>query len=1159
MPPDSGLAFVLVQHLSPDFKSLMDELLSRHTGMALYRVEEGMPLEPNAVYLIPPKKNLVLSKDVFQLTDQDLSRGHPPNFPIDMFLRSLAENLRERSICVILSGSGSDGTRGVRSVHEVGGVVLVEDPETAQLDGMPRSAIATGLADYVLPAGELARVIYDYAKKAPGELTKAGDKAGLIGEAALEEITSIVSCEQQIDFSHYKRSTLGRRIERRRTIAGCDTVDAYIRLLQESQDERVALRNDLLIRVTSFFRDAEAWAQLAKLVMPRLVAQTAESAGLRIWVTACSTGEEAYSLAMLAQEALEAAGKSVDVKIFATDIDGAALQKAASGVYPENITQDVSAQRVRRFFKKQGESYQVTRQLREMIIFAQHNLMRDAPFTRMHLVTCRNTLIYIQPQLQYHVLGMLHFALQPQGILFLGAAETVGDLEQEFATIHQKWKIFEKARDVRLPLSRREPLTVRGLYAPAVTPPRARVQRQETLASEGFGAFLRGDQAICLLVAPNRELLQVFGDPRRLLHVPEGKATGEVTKMVPKELALPLNTALHKARKDEAPVAYRGLEIKQDGQSRYVDLRVTHHPSSDVAPEFFMILLQDAPASSATSATTDQFDADSQSAQRITDLEQDLQQTKESLQATIEELETTNEEQQATNQEMLASNEELQSTNEELQSVNEELYTVNAEYQNKIQELIDLNNDMDNLLRSTEIGTVFLDQELRIRKFTPAATNVINLLEHDVGRPIDHITYGINIDRQDLLEQVKSVLETDSHVECDIESRTGAALLMRIDPYRNETGETDGVVLTFVDITERKRAQERFHGLLESAPDAMVIVDSDGKIVVVNAQTERLFGHDRQELLGQHTDMLFPERFSDRHREQRSGYFARPIVRSVDSDLEIYGLHKDGTEFPVEISLSPFGTEDGALVVSAIRDVSERKRAEEAIDSARCLTSELSLAEDRQRRRIAAHLHDEIGSTLAAAKINLGRLKESEPTTEARQALSEVRGLIETAIKSIRSLTFDLAPPILYEVGLEPALESLADEIQERHGIQGVFEDDGQAKPVGAELKVVLHHAVRELLANVAKHAQASSVHVSIRRDGANVRIRVEDDGIGFEPPKSGFRVSRSGGFGLFHVGERLTHLGGQLDVESQPGHGTAVTVVAPLAAASPVNDPTAS
>ncbi|MHC4093614.1 MAG: CheR family methyltransferase, partial [Planctomycetota bacterium] len=794
-----------------------------------------------------------------QLTDQDLSRGHPPNFPIDMFLRSLAENLRERAICVILSGSGSDGTRGVRAVNEAGGVVLVEDPETAQLDGMPRSAMATGMVDYVLPAGELARVIYDYAKKAPGELTKAGDRASLVGEAALEGITSIVSCDQQIDVSHYKRSTLARRIERRRIIAGCDTVDAYIRLLEESQDERVALRNDLLISVTSFFRDPEAWAELERLVMPRLVAETAESEGLRIWVTACSSGEEAYSLAILAQETLEAAGKSVDVKIFATDIDGASVQKAAAGVYPESITQELSKPRVERFFKKQGQSYQVTRQLREMMIFAQHSLTRDAPFTRMHLVTCRNTLIYLKPQLQHHVLSMLHFALRPKGILFLGSAETVGDLEQEFATIHRKWKIFEKNRDVRLPVSHREPLSVRGLYSPraeAVAPPLARVQREEMLASEAFGAFLRGDQAVCLLVTPSHELLQVFGDSRGLLHVPEGKATGEATKMVPKELALPLNTALHKASKDEAPVAYRGMEIKQDGQSRYVDLRVTHHPSTNVAQDFFMILLQDAPASSAMSATTVQFDADSQSGQRITDLEQDLQQTKENLQATIEELETTNEEQQATNEELLASNEELQSTNEELQSVNEELYTVNAEYQKKIQELTELNNDMDNLLQSTQIGTVFLDKQLRIRKFTPAATKVINLMEHDVGRPIDHISYGINIDQEGLLGLVKSVLETDSHVERDVESRAGACLLMRIDSYRDETGQTDGVVLTFVDITERKRAQEKFRGLLEAGPDAMVIVDSDGKIVVVNAQTERLFGHDREELVGQHIDSI---------------------------------------------------------------------------------------------------------------------------------------------------------------------------------------------------------------------------------------------------------------------------------------------------------------
>ncbi len=425
MPQDSGLAFVIVQHLSPEFKSLMSELLSRHTKMACHRVEHGMPLEPDSIYLIPPKKNLAISDDKLFLTDQDLTRGHPLNFPIDIFLNSLAGSLGERAVGVILSGTGSDGTRGVRAINEAGGVVLVQDPESAEFDGMPRSVIATGLADYVLPPRELARAIYDYATNAPGGLIQIASETP--SETILHKITAIVARDQRIDFSHYKPSTLGRRIERRRVISGCDSAEAYVELLEASEDERAALRKDLLINVTAFFRDTEAWTYLEREIVPRLIAQTKEADELRIWVTACSTGEEAYSLAMLVQEAMETAGKSLDVKIFATDIDDTALQKAAAGVFAEGIIEDVSPQRVARFFKKQGRNYHVIRQLREMMIFAPHNLTRDPPFTRMHLVTCRNLLIYMQPQLQQQVLSTLHFALQPKGVLFLGSAETVGD------------------------------------------------------------------------------------------------------------------------------------------------------------------------------------------------------------------------------------------------------------------------------------------------------------------------------------------------------------------------------------------------------------------------------------------------------------------------------------------------------------------------------------------------------------------------------------------------------------------------------------------------------------------------------------------------------------------------------------------------------------
>ena len=569
----------------------MSELLSRHTNMALHRVEHGMPLEPDSIYLIPPKKNVAISDGKLFLTDQDLTRGHPLNFPIDIFLNSLAGSLGERAIGVILSGTGSDGTRGGRAINEAGGVVLVQDPETAEFDGMPRSVIATGLADYVLPPRELARAIYDYATNAPGGVIKTAAETPL--ETTLQKITALVGRDQRIDYSHYKPSTLGRRIERRRVISGCGSVEEYVELLEASEEERAALRKDLLINVTGFFRDPDAWAFVEKEIVPRLIAQTKESDELRIWVTACSTGEEPYSLAMLVQEGLETAGKSVDVKIFATDIDDAALQKAAAGIFPEGIIEDVSPQRVARFFKKQGRSYHVVRQLREMMIFAPHNLTRDPPFTRMHLVTCRNLLIYLQPQLQQQVLSTLHFALQLKGVLFLGAAETVGDLQEEFNTLHQKWKIFEKKREVRLPLSMAGGLLPRAVQGPPLAGEAAGAGlglRLESMTAEAFGATLRQQQAICVLVSARNELLQVIGDPALFLRVPEGKAPLDVTKMVPKPLAMALNTALHRARTQNVPVSHNGIKVEQ----RYVDLLVTHHAGGKAWPEFLMVLLKHA-------------------------------------------------------------------------------------------------------------------------------------------------------------------------------------------------------------------------------------------------------------------------------------------------------------------------------------------------------------------------------------------------------------------------------------------------------------------------------------------------------------------------------------------------------------------------------------
>jgi chemotaxis methyl-accepting protein methylase/signal transduction histidine kinase len=1170
MPQDSGLAFVIVQHLSPEFKSLMSELLSRrHTSMALHHVEHGMPLEPNSIYLIPPKKNVVVYRDKLHLIDQDLTRGHLPNFPIDIFFHSLAENLKERAIAVILSGTGSDGTRGVRAVNEAGGIVLAQDPETAQFDGMPRSVIATGLADYVLPTDKLARAVYDYVTNPPGGLIKAIANSDLA--AALQKITAIVARDQEIDFSHYRPTTLARRIERRRVIAGCNTLQVYIELLTASDKEREALRNDMLINVTSFFRDGLAWDYLEQQILPRLVAQAAESEELRVWVTACSTGEEAYTVAMLVQEALDVAGKSLEVKIFATDIDETSLQKAATGAYPESVIDDVTPQRVKRFFKKTGHSYQVIRQLREMMIFASHNLTRNPPFTRMHLVTCRNLLIYLQPQLQQQVLSALHFALQPKGVLFLGSAETLCTLEPEFGTLHQKWKIFEKKRDVRLPASGHGVSPVRAAYFPglaAVTPDLALARRLETMATEAFGAFLRGQEAICLLATPNHELLHVFGDTRRFLSVPEGKGRMDVTKMVPQSLAVPLNMALHQARMQKALVAYSGVKVEEGDLARYVDLQVTYHADSKAALEFLMILLKDAGQASAVPAV--QFDADSQAIQRIADLDQELQQAKENLQATIEELETTNEEQQATNQELLASNEELQSTNEELQSVNEELYSVNTEFQSKITELTRLNNDIDNLLQSTDIGTIFLDKDLRIRKFTPAVTSVITLLEHDVGRPLDQISCGFEMDHDDLLAQLKRVLETGQHVECDVESRSGASLLMRINPYRDEAGWTEGVVLSFVDITEKKRAADAVNaarllaeGVVRTLRESLLVLDGQLHVQLVNDSFCETF-------------QVTPEETENRLLyDLGNGQWDIPSVRRLLE--EVLPRNAWAVDFEVTHTFEKIGERTMLLnarrltgngsdqILLAIEDVTQRKLAEAQLINANANLEQ----KNRELAEFVAIVSHDLKSPLVTIGGMLGLLKE-ELQDERLVAAGELIATAEETVVGMRDMIDDLLK--LSRIGtvamdLQPVgLSQVAEELVRKHAPELAEKDTAVSLEFSEDQPTVradrnrLVEVLDNLIVNVLKYAcDGPEPRITIGSETVDreVRLFVKDNGpgIGKEQHEKIFGlfqrldVSQEGtGVGLAIVKRIMEVHGGRVWVESAIGEGATFWLAFPAA-----------
>ncbi|BAZ04435.1 chemotaxis protein CheB [Calothrix sp. NIES-3974] len=807
MPVDSGAAFVVIQHLSPDFKSLMKELLGRKTRMAIYRVTDRMELEPNSIYLISPGKNLILENNCLRLLEQEERNRHGLNFPIDIFLESLAKNFAERAIGVILSGTGSDGTKGLRAINEAGGFTMVQDPATAEFDGMPRTAIATGVVDRVLSPQELAQAVSQLMRSPIENQQAHKHRLRNSDSLKLQRIASILAKYEHTDFSHYKTSTLSRRIHRRCLISGCNNLEDYIHLLEVSGEERNTLRHDLLISVTQFFRDPEAWKYLENSVIPSMIMEAKPGDELRFWVTACATGEEAYSLAILVDEAVENLNPSVKFKIFATDIDKEALEKATQGIYPETIINDVHPERLQKYFIRKEQSYQVIRKLREKLLFAPHDLTKDAGFTRMNMINCRNVLIYMQPELQQQVLRNLHFSLTSQGILFLGEAETLGEIEDEFTTLNKKAKIYCKRRDIRLPITSKS-LDKNPRYLPTRLKPKQVIQesRLEPILDDVFSEFLAEQNATCLLVDKDNQLFHVFNNSLDILKFSTGRTSKDVAKLIIPALQLPLITALHRAKREHRPVAYSGINLTQHHPGLTVSLKVSYHENNKLAGDFFIVIIQQ--DTQPLSLPVENFQADSEASQRIIELEYELQQTRENLQAVIEELETTNEEQQATNEELTASNEELQSTNEELHSVNEELYTVNAEYQSKIEELTELNNDIDNLLRSTDIGVVFLDKELKIRKFTPAATIAINLVDADIGRPLRHITHNLNCD--DLLGLLQQVITTKFPLDQEVQVvSSGFNLLMRVNPYLQEDQTLDGIVLTFVDIDEIKQVQQR--------------------------------------------------------------------------------------------------------------------------------------------------------------------------------------------------------------------------------------------------------------------------------------------------------------------------------------------------------------
>ncbi len=867
MSETEELAFVVVQHLSPDYKSVMVELLSKYTEMKVERVSDGMEIEPRHVYLIPPRKLLTVKDGRLYLAEQDPEQGL--HLPIDIFFRSLSEEQAERAIAVIVSGTGSDGTLGIRAIKGAGGLVFVQDNLTAKFDGMPRSASATGLVDYILSPEKIAEELSRIVRTPIPQYRESGDEVQ--GKEAAEGIGSIISLLRErggIDFSRYKEGTLARRIERRIGMNQLDSMGAYAEYLRTSPTELHILQKDLLIGVTRFFRDPEAFEEVKKNVVPRLLGGMKEKRPLRVWSLGCSTGEEAYSIAILFHEALREMQTPVEVKIFATDIDPENIQFASAGVYPESIVTDINKERLHRYFTKKDNVYHVHPDIRRMVVFANHDVIQEPPFSSIDMVSCRNMLIYLKSDLQQQVLNTLQHALTIGGYLFLGPSEVVGDMHPAYELLHPKWKIYRCTQKPQGSLGRDynfiPPVQRQGTETSADPVGRGTravskraAKESESLLATVYEALLEEYVPPAVVIDRNLDLIHVCREADHFLKFPAGRrASLNLIDMLPEGLRAMVSTAVHRTIREHTAVSYRDIPYRRGSATESVTLTVkpVEEIARDATGHFLLVFDSTVLGREQPAPERNEGQLQADQGTMIADLERELQYTKENLQATIEELETSNEELQATNEELLASNEELQSTNEELQAVNEELYTVNAEYQKKIEELRQANNDMKNFLDNTDIGMIFLDNELCIRKYTQSAVDAVNITKMDIGYPIRHLSRSFKDSR--FIEDLEKVRENQRPVTKEVQTTGGNWKLLKILPYLTMQEHAEGIVVTFLDITENKRSEKRLRQerdllmrVLEHSPEGKTMVNEAGRLVFANQRAAELFGISREELL----------------------------------------------------------------------------------------------------------------------------------------------------------------------------------------------------------------------------------------------------------------------------------------------------------------------
>lgn len=1109
----SGMAFVVIQHLSPDFKSMMSELLARDTSMRIMVAEDGMRVEADVIYLMPPKKLMIIADGCLHLTDKDLSAGL--NLPIDHFLQSLARESASSAIAVILSGSGTDGTRGIAEISRCGGLVISESLDTAKFDGMPASAQATELVDLVLAPSEIGSVLISYCDD-PSSLPRGKIKR-LEKDASLKGIDAIIQLFRNVydlDFSSYRDSTVMRRIRRRLAMSPVESFDQYAELLQRNPDELHLLYCDLLIGVTQFFRDPEIFEFLGNKVLPSVITKREENDAIRVWVAGCATGEEAYSIAIAFQEAMKSTGIKRPLKIFATDVHKRSIEFASRGVYRAEVLSGLPDHLLKQYFTPRTDGYQICSEVRQMIVFAPHNVLRDAPFTDLDFVSCRNMLIYLRTAAQRRAISLFHYGLRVGGALLLGGSESTGELSSEFEVVSERYRVYNKARDVRLTHNLRSPLTsadsvLRDLI-PGVgrQPVQPSANRTRKMHDELLDRFMPPS----ILIDASRAVIDTFGGAEQLLRFPSRQPSFDLLDLVDRDIRTTLSGAISRAIKSQEKVQFGTLRLKAADETKTYHLTVD--PVSGTADETCYLVTFDPLSGEQRPKWDPDLDVQFQSPDllpsidanalevsrdQVRQLEDDLRYSRENLQATIEELETSNEELQATNEELIASNEELQSTNEELHSLNEELYSVNSEHQRKIEELAVLNRDMNHLLENTDVATVFLDEDLKIRRFTSRVGEVFELIDEDIGRSI-HV-FGSKLQLDDLMVRLREVIEDGRAYEREVRSAEGTSYLMRLLPYW--IGDrVRGVVMMWVNVSSLEVLRGRLRWLsaiVESTNDAIVGQDLNGKITSWNRGAENLYGYAADEIIGKSMDVLVP---GDR-REEVSSYRDHILDGETVLSKDTIRLNRDGKPIHVQLTVSPvFNADNQVIGISKIaRDIGDRIAMEHKIRN-----------QVQQRERFLAMLSHELRNPLNAVStatvvLNDDRASELDKSSATATVVRQVNminhllaDLLDVARIAENRIVLKFRPLDLREL-VSPVEEIVQSEL-DRHQCCVEFDLPDMPLMVSGDRTRLIQVQVN-LIHNAAKYSESDQpIRVSMEEDDDRIHLSVTDEGKGIPKEK---------------------------------------------------------